>query len=321
MPDKAVRMTRSRMPDASRPRPVMLAISGDSASGKTTLSRGLADAIGPDRCTVVCVDDYHRYDRAERAGLPITPLHPDANYVDVMEQHLQMLAMGQPILKPVYDHRTGRLTRPEYVDPHQFVIVEGLLPLSTKLSRACFDVSVYLDTPEDIRRGWKIARDCSTRGYSRDEVLTELDRREPESAEFIRPQRRHADIVVRFSPREVRPARAAIEPTGPLSVELLLRPTIQHPPLSHILTDDVANAMHLKIIRDNDGTPVDCLHVHGDAQPGQTRLLQQAIWASLAERRGLPLGLGEVGLGSHSEPLAIAQLLLLSHLVQEVYQL
>ena len=35
-------------------------------------------------------------------------------------------------------------------------------------------------------------------------MLAELERREPESAAFIRPQRQHADIVVRFAPIEGR---------------------------------------------------------------------------------------------------------------------
>jgi phosphoribulokinase len=61
------------------------------------------------------------------------------------------------------------------------VIVEGLLPLHTRLSRACFDIAVYLDPPEDIRRKWKLKRDCAERGYTREQVLAELERREPES--------------------------------------------------------------------------------------------------------------------------------------------
>ena len=48
------------------PRPVMLAIAGDSAAGKTTLTRGIAEALGADRAIALCVDDYHRYDRVER---------------------------------------------------------------------------------------------------------------------------------------------------------------------------------------------------------------------------------------------------------------
>lgn len=316
MPDKLMRMTRSRTAAAVQRRPVMLAVSGDSASGKTTLAQGLVEAIGRDRCTFVGVDDYHRYDRAERRELPFTPLHPHCNYIDIMEQHLQMLATGQPILKPVYDHSSGTFARPEYVEPRQFVIVEGLLPLSTRLSRACFDISVFLDPPEQLRREWKIRRDTSKRGYTRAEVLADLVKREPEAGEFIRPQRRYADIVVRFAPAADREG----EPGAALSAELLLRPTIQHPPLSNILTDDVRTAMHLKIIRDSDGTPLDCLHVDGRAEAEEIHLLKKAIWDGVADRRELPQGLGELAPGQYSEPLAVTQLLLLYHLVQEVYQ-
>ena len=63
-----------------------------------------------------------------------------------------------------------------------------------------FDVRVYLDPPEELRRHWKVQRDCSRRGYTTDQVLSELDRREPDSEAFIRPQRHHADIVVSFQP-------------------------------------------------------------------------------------------------------------------------
>lgn len=316
MPDKLMRMTRSRSPEPATLRPVMLAVAGDSASGKTTLARGLVEAMGAERCTSICVDDYHRYDRRERRSLPFTPLHPDCNYIDIMEQHLQMLALGQPILKPVYDHRTGTFARPEYVGPREFVIVEGLFPLFTKLSRACFDISVYLDPPEEIRREWKLVRDTTERGYTEAEVVRDLELREPDSAAYIRPQRRSADIVVRFAPVAGQRDRADM----PLSAEVLLRPTIQHPPLSHILTDDVRTAMHLKIIRDSDGTPVDALHVHGHAEPEEIHLLEKVIWDGVADKREMPGGLGEISVGVRSEPLAVTQLLLLYHLVQEVYQ-
>ena len=78
--------------------------------------------------------------------------------------------------------------------------------------------------------------------------------------------------------------------------------------------------MHLKIIRDNDGTPVDCLHVHGHANRHEIRMLQQAVWAGVADKRDMPEGLGSVGRDERNEPLAMTQLLLLYHLMQEVYQ-
>lgn len=294
-------------------RPTMLAVSGDSASGKTTLVDGLVTAIGAQRCTVICTDDYHRYDRFERTKLPSTPLHPDCNYIDIMEQHLQMLATGQSILKPVYDHGSGMLTRPEYVEPREYVIVEGLFPLFTKLARACFDISVFLDPPEDVRRIWKVRRDTTSRGYTEAEVLSGLELRERDSADYIRPQRRYADIILRFAPSADRPDSRQT----PLAADILLRPTVQHPPWSHILSTEASRGMLLKIVRDTDGTPVDCLQLNGDPSTTEDlQHLQQVIWADIGNTDALPQSLGDVGARSRSEPLAVTQLLLARHLIQ-----
>jgi phosphoribulokinase len=306
---KLIRMERvSGRPDV---RPIMIAVAGDSAAGKTTLTRGLARVLGPERVTVIGTDDYHRYDRQERKGLPFTALHPDCNHVEIIEQHLQLLATGRPILKPVYDHGTGMLTRPTLVEPREFVIVEGLLPLHTRLARACFDITIYLDPPEDIRRRWKIDRDTAKRGYTAEEVLAELEHREPESEAFIRPQRRHADIIVRFAPIAVRD-----DPPGtPLSAELVLRPTIRHPDLSRIVAESEPRALHLRLSRDEDGRPVDALHVHGYVPREESRVVQKSIWARLGVNLGdPPETLGDLG-GERSEALAITQLLLLCQLM------
>src|SRR4029078_11164100 len=56
--------------------PIILGIVGDSASGKTTLSAGVAQILGEAHCTVICTDDYHRYDRAQRAAAGLSALHP-----------------------------------------------------------------------------------------------------------------------------------------------------------------------------------------------------------------------------------------------------
>lgn len=307
MPHKQMIIQRAR-PSRESAHVPMLAIAGDSAAGKTTITRGLVQALGSERITSICSDDYHRYDREERKNLPFSALHPDCNYLDIMEQHLQLLAVGQPILKPIYNHSTGTLDRPVRLDPADFVIVEGLFPLWSKLSRACFDVSVYLDPPEPIRYQWKIKRDTTKRGYTKEQVLAELERREPESAAYIRPQRAHADIVLRFEPVEGHEA-------GPLSATLLLRPTIAHPDLSDVLGSDTREAIHLKLLRDEDGKPVDAVHIHGHAPRELTRKVEEAIWSHLDVDEPIPEILGEVEPGVRSEPLAVAQLIILYHLL------
>jgi phosphoribulokinase len=293
-------------------RPIMLAIAGDSGTGKSTITAGLAEALGHDRITTVGADDYHAYDREERKSLPFTPLHPKCNYIDIMEQHLHHLSLGHPILKPIYNHDSGKLERPEYVEPREFVIVEGLLPLHTKFARACFDISVYLDPPEDIRIAWKLRRDTSKRGYTEDQVREELKKREPESEEFIRPQRAKADIIVRFTPIEER----GEGPNDPLSAKVLLRPTISHPDLTNILDGDTEEAMHLTLIRDDDGKPVDSVHIHSYADRESTRKVEEAIWDELGVDEPVPESLGRLDPETRDEPLALTQLLLLYHLVQ-----
>ncbi len=315
MSDKQVnvqRASRGNRDGEGTPEPIMLAIAGDSGTGKTTITAGLVEALGRERITSVGADDYHRYDREERKELPFTPLNPKCNYIDIMEQHLQHLIAGEPILKPVYDHDTGELGRPEYIEPREFVIVEGLLPLYTEAARACFDISVFLDPPEEIRIAWKLARDTEKRGYTEDEVREDLKKREPESDEFIRPQRAYADVVVRFAPIEER----GETPNDPLSATLLLRPTIDHPDLHEILGEDTEQAIHLKLARDDDGKPVDAVHIHSYADPEITKKVEKAIWDELGVDAPVPESLGKLDDEERDEPLALTQLILLYHLVQ-----
>jgi len=179
------------------------------------------------------------------------------------------------------------------------------------MMRACFDVTVYLNPPEEIRRRWKIERDVAKRGYAPEQVIAELDAREPESEQFIRPQRADADIEARFAPI----TNGGDPQDTPLSAELLLRPTIPHPDLTTVFSEVSTNAMHLKLIRDEQGRPVDALHVHGYVPSEETQMLENTIWARLGTRVPLPDCLGQIDDGRRSEPLAVTQLLMLSHLL------
>ena len=297
-------------------RRIMVGIVGDSAAGKTTISRGIQEALGPDRVTVVCTDDYHKYNRKQRKALGITALHPDCNYIDIMEQHLQLLRQGQPILKPVYNHSTGDFDPPEYVYPKEFIIVEGLLAFHTRKMRECFDVKVYLDPPEELRRYWKIRRDTAKRGYTVEEVIEALRKREKDSEQFIRPQRQYADIVVRFYP----PAGVTPEEAdGHLNVRLVLRPTIPHPHFAEVLegrTD--GTPIRLKLGRD-EGRPVEFLEIDGDVAPKEAEELERLIWRHMPDRVELHperLGVYQDGLAEkRSDPLALVQLLIAYHLL------
>jgi phosphoribulokinase len=285
-------------------RPIILGVVGDSAAGKTTLTRGLVRILGEDRVTHVCTDDYHRYDRKQRAELGITPLHPDCNYVDIMGQDLQHMREGKAILKPVYLHADGTFGPPVYVQPHDYTVVEGLLGYYTKEMQASYDVRVYLSPPEDLRRQWKVARDCSRRGYTTDQVLAELDRREPDSAAFIRPQESAADIVVSFMARE------GGDPAH-LDAELILRDGLPHPDLTPY------NGGRGITVTERDA---EChVQIPGDIDPDAAAEIEEDIWEKLhfaTHLRSQRLGEFTIGIDLHrSESLALVQLIILYHMV------
>jgi len=296
----------------------VLGIVGDSAAGKTTITRGLTELLGEDRVTHICADDYHKYDRTERARLNITPLRPDCNYLDILELHLERAHYGQPMLKPVYDHSAGMLVRPEYLVPREFVIVEGLLGFHTSVMRQFYDVKVFLDPPEDLRRLWKIKRDTTKRGYTVEQVLIEMEKREPDSRNFIRPQRESADIVVQFYP-DGEPGSGQTD--SHLNVRLVLRPTIPHPDLSYLFEHDQSRACGVRLVlgRDN-GRPVDFLEVDGNVSREHAAELEDTIWKHLPDLRPLRADqFGDYIYGTevrHSDPLALTQLLITYHLLR-----
>jgi phosphoribulokinase len=285
-------------------RPILLGIVGDSASGKTTLSRGLVRVLGEDAVTHICTDDYHKYDRRQRSERGITPLNPDCNYLDIMAQHLQCLRLGESILKPVYQHHNGTFGPLVYLQPQAFTVIEGLLGYYTDEMRSAYDVRVYLDPPESLRRQWKVDRDCSQRGYTTDEVLADLDRREPDSAAFIRPQRRSADIVV----------RRMRNPDDPfvLDAELSLREGLRHPDLTPFVEESAGEVT----LTENDGESV--LFIPGTLPRDRAAAIEETVWERMhfaSHLRSEQLGEFRVGTAVHrSESLALVQLVILFHM-------
>ena len=288
------------------PRPIMLGVVGDSGVGKTTLTRGLVRILGEAQVTRVAADDYHRYDRRQRLEHGVTPLAPEGNRLDILEQPLTHLRAGQPILKPVYRHKDGIFLPSQYLRPAQFTIVEGMLGFHTAAMRDIYDVRVYLALPEALRRDWKVQRDCSRRGYTTDAVLAELDRREGDAEVYIRPQQRYADIVVSFAP-------GVNGDQDRLDANVKMRPWLPHPDLSPFVNEDGAG---ITLTEQRSETH---LHVPGSIAPDRAAAIEEAVWDRMhfaSHLRTERLGEFTVGTQLHrSESLAIVQVLILYQLV------
>jgi phosphoribulokinase len=192
------------------------------------------------------------------------------------------------------------------VKPSTFLVMEGLINFHTETLRSLHDVRVVLAPPEELRRAWKVKRDCTRRGYTTDEVLAELDARQSDAEEFINPQRRYADIVVAFAPN-------SSDDAAHLDADVILRDSLPHPDLSPLLDGSDHGPALIKREREW------LLRVPGDLDPAHAAELEEAVWERMSFASHLRITrLGEFTVGTdlfRSDSLALVQLLILYHVV------
>ena len=297
-------------------RPIILGIVGDSAAGKTTLAAGVAEILGKDQVVTVCTDDYHKYDRAQRAENGTSALDLKCNYLDIIENDLHSLRNGKAIIKPIYSHHDGTFQPAKYVEPKPYIVVEGLLGYSTRVMRNNYDVKIYLDPEEALRVRWKVIRDTTKRGYSEEQVLASLEKRKDDSPTFIQPQRTFADMAIQF----YRPEGEEDEVGPGLNVRHTLRPTLPHPDLTSLLDVGANSGISLDLARDKDGKPVDILDIHGNIETHRASKLEELLWALIPEAQHLRENTRSIEelekINRISHPLMLTQLLVAYHMVK-----
>ena len=265
-------------------------IVGDSGSGKTTISRGIRRILGEEMVATFSMDDYHSLDRTQRKERNITPLHPAANHLDLLADHLEALRRGESINKPVYDHSIGAVHETVPFGPAPVIIVEGLHPLYTERLRSLIDFKIFVDPSRSVKRLWKVRRDVGERGYDPAQVMAEILQREPDYKLYVDIQKIYAEIVIKI--QDSRFIQTALQ-EGPkidwYSVRLIMQ--ILDQPVSEVgLTIDLSKILHrsehefsIEFQRDDYyGKNVGIMTVDGE--------IHQSMIASLEKKLGDALG-------------------------------
>ena len=181
-------------------KPFLIGISGDSASGKDTCAKNIAGIFGEQSTLMISGDAYHLWDRKKPIWQIITHLNPTANDLEKFLDDLISLKDGNEILSRQYDHNTGKLTKMTKIRSNDVIIASGLHTLSHPVLRNYFDLKIYLDIDEDLRRFFKIKRDTKERNHSSSDVLKDITQRQSDSIRFIHPQMKYADLVFSLQP-------------------------------------------------------------------------------------------------------------------------
>merc|ERR1719252_19200 len=206
--------------------PVVIGLAADSGCGKSTFMRRLTSIFGgesklndigretntlvSDMTTVICLDDYHKWDRTGRKSNSewpdgITALHEACQDWDKMAADVTDLKAGKTVSKPIYNHITGELDPYEEVPATPIVIFEGLHPLYDSRVNAALDLSIYLDITDDVKFAWKAQRDIAERGATMEDVQAAIDARKPDFSAYVEPQKQKADIIIQVLMSDVVP--------------------------------------------------------------------------------------------------------------------
>jgi len=177
----------------------VFAIAGDSGSGKTTLGNILKKYFS--NSMMLECDRYHKWERGHEKWKDLTHLNPKANFLTKMSDDIFNLKIGKNIYQVDYDHKNGRFTEKEHIESSDNIIVCGLHSLYVE-NDSIYNLKIFIDTDEALKKKWKIERDVIERGYNMEKVLKQIEDRKIDYEKYILPQKEKSDIVINFYEEE-----------------------------------------------------------------------------------------------------------------------
>ncbi len=179
---------------------MLIGIAGPSCSGKTMLAISLAGHLKPPGTAIITLDSYYHdlFKIAPDDRMKCNFDIPDSLDWELLTSHVNALAAGKEIEKPVYLYPSH--TRAEHgknVIPGNYLIIEGLFALYNEEIRQLLDVCVYISLDNDTCLKRRIARDTVERGRSRDSIINQYENTvRPMAEKYVLPAEAVADIVV-----------------------------------------------------------------------------------------------------------------------------
>jgi len=180
--------------------PIIIGISGPSASGKSLLANTIVNELSSEQVVVISEDAYYK----DNSHLPFSERekinydHPDAFDHSLLCDHLKKLRQNKAIDIPIYSHSKHlRLPQTRHVGQHAIVILEGILLFSDKALREVMDIRIFMSTPLDVCLLRRLKRDVVERHRSFESVVHQYETTvRPMYLQFIEPSSRYADLII-----------------------------------------------------------------------------------------------------------------------------
>ena len=176
----------------------IIAISGDSGSGKTTFSEKLLKIFNKDKVLKFETDRYHKCERGDNNYNNYTHLNPYSNKLELFSNDVYNLKIGNEIYQIDYDHSTGKFTKEEKIESKNDIIICGLHTLFLEKLNKIIDLKIFIDTDSELIKEWKIKRDTNERNYTKEKILKQIENRKNDYIKYIKNQKYNSDIIINF---------------------------------------------------------------------------------------------------------------------------
>lgn len=182
--------------------PFTIGIAGDSGVGKSKLLDKIEYLFGTGKDVLFIEGDGdHRWARNDENWERYTALDPQANFLYRQAEDIRILRGGNHVERSEYDHDLGIFTDLRRVRPKKYIVLCGLHSLYLPQLRKELDLKIFMDTDSELRKFWKIQRDTAKRGYSKEQIVRQIEKRIPDAEKYIYPQKTFADMVISYFDR------------------------------------------------------------------------------------------------------------------------
>lgn len=186
----------------------LISITGESAAGKSTICKEISRAI-EQLCmpvTILSTDNYFNdislliskygsFDKLRDSGYDVDA--PESFQLDVLRSDLQDLADGLDIKSPMYLPNGTGVSMPKVLDvkSSKIIVVEGIATMFEDV-KDIFDVKIYVETEDDLRKKWFVNRAIEERNQDLENALKHWEYISYAGEKYVKPYRKEADIVI-----------------------------------------------------------------------------------------------------------------------------
>lgn len=145
------RIRRARRDESG---PILVAVAGTGAAGKSTLARAIQQ-LAPNEVTVIEFDDFYRPSFSPRPGVE---LNAGFEWRRLREQVLEPLHAGRTARYQRYNWDADEMSTWVDIPARGIAIVEGIYSSRAELAHF-YDFVIWVDTPADLRLQRGVERD------------------------------------------------------------------------------------------------------------------------------------------------------------------